>query len=567
MKSVLRKLLLPMAVLLAFALIAASCGNDDDGDGDGGAVSTSDGASDDGASDDGASDDGASDDGSTDDGSTDDGAMGDVPENADLDARLRLIGTTPPPQWDPVLTVATCDAPMLAAVYDVLVRNEPDGSLIPGLAESWEAPDPQTFILHLREGVVFSDGTPFDADAVASHIERAQTNELSTLTSLLEVVDSVEVVDDLTVQLNLNAPRAGVMPSIFNGRAGMVASPTEVENPDYGVDNAVGAGPYLYVSHVPDESATLDKNPTSWDADHVYLAGIDHVGSANEFQIERIKDGEVDFTTMKDSDLALAEAAKADGDDDYIITPTVQYGELFIKASEAPFDDIRVRQALNYAIDRTVIADFVTEGGGAPAYGPIPPGSPAKGVSENAYPYDPQKAMDLLAEAGFAEGLDITVAQIEIPYYTRYAAAMQDMLADVGVNVTLMSVVGAEINKALYERQELDAAFTATLGKSEPGLTLETRYSSSGATNPSGLAPEGFDELLAEAFGSGDDAARSELYAQAEQLLMDEAMAVPLYHNAGLSVFRPGVHNIGRGYTTCETGNFLTPSIWIEKEA
>jgi len=69
---------------------------------------------------------------------------------------------------------------------------------------------------------------------------------------------------------------------------------------------------------------------------------------------------------------------------------------------------------------------------------------------------------------------------------------------------------------------------------------------------------------LAEAFGSADTAVRNGLYAQAEQLLMNEALAVPIYHNSGLSVFRPEVHNIGRGYTTCETGNFLTPSIWIE---
>jgi len=538
MRKVSGRLLMPLVILLTLSMVAAACGDDDGASGD----TTTTVAS----------------------GDTTTTVASGAPENVDLDARLRLIGTTPPPQWDPVLTVARCDAPMLATVYDLLVRNEPDGTLVPGLAESWEAPDPQTFILHLRAGVLFSDGAPFDADAVAAHIERAQTNELSTLTSLLEPIESLDVIDDLTLQLNLNAPRAGVMPSIFNGRAGMVPSPTAVEDSNYGVDNAVGAGPYVYVSHIPDEGATLDRNPTSWNVDEVYLAGIDHVGSADEFQIDRILDGEIDFTTMKDSDLALAEAAAADGSVDFVITPTVQFGELFMKASVPPFDDPLVRQALNHAIDRETIADFVTEGGGAPAFGPIAPGSPAKGITENQYPYDPELALELLAEAGFADGLDITVAQIEIPYYTRYAAAMQDMLADVGVNVTLTSVVGAEINKALYERQELDAAFTATLGSSEAGLTLETRYSSGGATNPSGVAPAGFDDLLAEAFGSADDAERNALYAQAEQLLMDEAMAIPLYHNAGLSVFRPEVHNIGRGYTTCETGNFLTPSIWIE---
>ena len=545
MRKIIRLWSTPLALLLALAMVAASCGGDDTASSNDAATSNKPATSNEPAT-------------------SDEAATSGAPENADLNARLRLIGTNPPPQWDPVLTVARCDAPVLSAVYDVLVRNEPDGTLIPGLAESWESPDPQTFVLHLREGVVFSDGSPFNADAVAAHIERAKTHELSTLTSLLDSIDSVELVDELTLQLNLNAPRAGVMPSIFNGRAGMVPSPTAAENADYGVDNAVGAGPYLYVSHVPDESATLDRNPTSWNVDQVYLAGIDHVGTANEFQIDRIKDGEIDFTTMKDSNLALAEAALASGHVNFIITPTVQYGELFIKASKAPFDDPLVRRALNHAIDRVVIADFVTEGGGAPAFGPIAPDSPAKGVTEDPYPYDPELARELLAEAGYADGLDITVAQIEVPYYTRYAAGVQDMLAEVGVNVTLVSIAGREINKALYERAELDAAFTATLGKSEPGLTLETRYSSSGATNPSGLAPDGFDELLAEAFGSADTAVRNGLYAQAEQLLMNEALAVPIYHNSGLSVFRPEVHNIGRGYTTCETGNFLTPSIWIE---
>ncbi len=219
---------------------------------------------------------------------------------------------------------------------------------------------------------------------------------------------------------------------------------------------------HLYDSHIPDEEAHVSRNPNHWDADNVLLTGFDFLGSASEFQIERIKDGEVDFSTMKDTDLPLAQDAADDGDIEFIITPTVQYGELFIKASVSPYDDIRVRQALNHAINRPVAAEFVTGVPGSESFGPIAPSSPAKGVAENPYPYDPERAKELLAEAGYPDGLTISVAQIE-------------------------------------------------------------------------------------------------------QAIMAEALAVPIYHNSGLSVFRPEVKGIGRGYTTCEEGNFLDP-IYIAKD-
>ncbi|HEX7096189.1 MAG TPA: ABC transporter substrate-binding protein [Acidimicrobiales bacterium] len=524
-----------LAVGAAFLLIATACG--DDGEASGGAGDT------------------AAD-------QTDAGA-------ADTSRRLRLVGTNGPQHMDPVTGVTPCEAEPLRWVYDSLIRIMPDGSFAPGLAESWESPDPNTFVLHLRQGVKFQDGTDFNADAVRQHLERGRSDERSVLAGVLEPIESIETPDEHTVVLHLSEPRAGVLPTLFTDRAGMVPSPAAVADAgeNYGANDAVGAGPYAYDSHVPSGDIHVTAWDGYWDAENRFFAGIDMLGAAEEFQVQRIESGELDYAAMKDAQLAEAEAGKARGTIDFRLSPTTQYAEIYINWAKPPFDDVRVRQALEHAVDRELLVESLTDGSATVAWSPLPADSWAHDPAvEEMYPYDPQRARELLAEAGYPNGVQVTVGMIDNPYYSRLSQAVQDMVRESGFEFELEPVTGNEINNRLYELKDLPVAITAYRGQDDPGLTLENKFSSEGNSNPAGITAAGLDELLDKGAASIDQAERAEFYKQAERIIMEEALSVPLFHNGGLVSFVPELVGVERGYTTCQFALLVGTGVHFERE-
>jgi peptide/nickel transport system substrate-binding protein len=492
----------------------------------------------------------------------------DAPVDADTTRRLRMIGTNGVQQMDPVTGVVPCEAEMLRWVYDTLIRQRPDGELVPGLAESWESPDPMTFVLHLREGVKFQDGTDFNADAVKQHIERAMTLPTSAISGQLSAISSIETPDASTVVLHLSAARAGILPSVFTDRAGMVPSPAAVAagGDTYGANGGIGAGPYAYDSHTPAEDMHVSSWEGYWDSAHRHLAGIDMIGAGTEFQTQRIADGEVDYAAMKDVQLPEAEQAKDAGSVDFKLSPTTQYAEIYVNWTVAPFDNLLVRQALEHALDRELLAESLTEGSATPAHSPLSSDSWAHDSSvESLYPYDPAKAKELLTEAGYPDGVTVTVGQIDNPYYTRLSQAIQDMVKESGFTFELETVTGAEINNRLYQLKDLPVAITAFRGTADPGLTLEQKFSSTGNSNPAATTVEGIDELLAEGASSVDRDVRAEAYRQVEQLVMENALSIPIFHNGGLVAYVPELKGVEKGYTTCQFGDFVSADVYFEQ--
>ncbi|HWL42723.1 MAG TPA: ABC transporter substrate-binding protein [Ilumatobacter sp.] len=492
-----------------------------------------------------------------------DAAPPDVPEH-DPNAVLRVIGYSPPAHLDPVRGVPACEFTHLRMVYDSLVRLGADGLPKPGLAESWEVVDDETFVLHIRPGVIFQDGTPFDAEAVREHLERGKNDPESTIVDNLRVIDEIVVVDDLTLELRLNEPRAGTMTTLFAERAGMVPSAVAVaaSGADYGTTSAVGAGPYAMESLNPGQLLSV----RAWGGDDYWanggrlLAGLDFYPVDDTTGIQRVQSGEIDYMATKDDNIEIVRAAD---DLAYEVAPTNTFAQIFMNFGRPPFDDVRVRQALNHALDRELLTQ-VLSGAGDVAWGPLSPTSWAHNPAiDEMYPYDPDKARELLAEAGYPDGVSFTAAMIDHPYYTRMAQAVQDMLADSGIDVELATVTGAEINNALYVRQEYDAAITAYAGSSDPALTLERKYTSGGSANPSGQTIDGLEDLLAEGARLVDPDERAPIYQEAELLVMENALEVPIYFLGGLSVFDPSVHGIDKGYETCSIGNFIDPPAYI----
>ena len=484
----------------------------------------------------------------------------------DREAWLRLVAANAPQSMDPVREVSPCSISELSLIYDTLIRMGPDGELVPGLASEWASPDPTTLVLTLQEDVTFQNGEPFDAYAVAAHFDRAINHPESAIAGGLGFIDSVEATDDTTVTINLNSERAGVLTSQLTEREGMVPSPTAVEaaGDEYGATSAVGAGPYRYVENIPNDYFKVEAWDGYWDPESQLLAGVEHNGFPEDFQIERIRSGELNYVAVFDQQIQQVEEAAEEGLVEYHVTPVPQVGEIFINYGNAPFDDVLVRRALNHAVDRELMADVVTSGTGTPAWSILPSTSWAHTPAvEEMYPYDPEEARSLLEEAGYPDGLELTVGFVGNPYYQASAEALQAMLSESGFELSLESVPPAEINNALYARQDYDIAVTAFLGHEDPGITLERKYSTDGVNNPSGNAPDGLDELLAAGAAETGIDARAPHYQEALELVMENALAVPLYTNAGVVAHVPEVKGVVRGYTTCQTANYLTPGIHV----
>ena len=283
---------------------------------------------------------------------------------------------------------------------------------IPQLAEKWDASaDARVYTFYLRKGVKFHDGTPFNAAAVKANFDRVRNpdNKLRRYT-LYKVISQIDVIDDSTVRFTLSEP-FGAMIATFAHPAGGINSPTAVQK--YGADygkNPVGTGPYKFQEWVPNDHITLVKNPDYWDknnaakVDKIIVKPVPEDGT----RIAMLQKGDAQFinavpysmaeVVQKDKNLSLAESE------------SVYTFWVAMNTQKKPFSDVRVRQAMNYAINKEAIIKAVLRGHGKPANSPLAPQvwgyTPVK-----TYPYDPAKAKALLAEAGYPNGFKTSPAR------------------------------------------------------------------------------------------------------------------------------------------------------------
>ena len=282
---------------------------------------------------------------------------------------------------------------------------------IPQLAEKWDAsPDARVYTFHLRKGVKFHDGTPFNAAAVKANFDRVRNpeNKLKRYT-LYKIISQIDVIDDSTVRFTLSEP-FGAMIATFAHPAGGINSPAAVEKygKDYG-KNPVGTGPYKFVEWVPNDHITMVKNPDYWDknnaakVDKIIVKPVPEDGT----RIAMLQKGDAQF--INPVPYIQAEVVKGDRNLSLASTEAVYTFWVAMNVQKKPFNDLRVRQAMNYAINKEAIIKAVLRGHGKPADSPLAPRvwgyTPVK-----TYPYDPAKAKALLAEAGYPNGFKTSCA-------------------------------------------------------------------------------------------------------------------------------------------------------------
>ncbi|MFV0309295.1 MAG: ABC transporter substrate-binding protein, partial [Desertimonas sp.] len=293
-------------------------------------------------------------------------------------------------------------------IYAGLTDIDPGGNPIPDLATDWEfiEEDGSPILrMNLREGVAFHDGEPLDAEAVKANLERGKTVEGSTVAPILSSIEEIEVTGIYSVDLVLSTMDVS-LPGAFAHQAGRMLSPASFDDPSMD-QHPVSAGPYRVTDYLPGDRIELERFDAYWNTDAV--AGgpryfVYRIMPDATARYSALQTGQIDAASVTGLQMAEAESA---GLDTYSF-PGLGYYTIWFNSSREQFQDVRVRQAINIAIDREAINQSILQGYGTPTIQPFPEGYIAYNPEfpVDYYAYDPARARDLLAEAGFADGVE-----------------------------------------------------------------------------------------------------------------------------------------------------------------
>jgi len=466
--------------------------------------------------------------------------LGAAPALAQTPEGVLIVGQIAEPKaLDPAAVTAVNDFRILMNVFDGLVRYK-DGTLEvePALATEWTiSEDGTVYTFSLREGVSFHDGTPFDAAAVKFNFDRMLDESHPyhdtgpfPLAFFFSAVESVEVVDPMTVRFTLNGPYAPFLSNLAYP-TGLLVSPASVETHGAEVGrNPSGTGPFKFAEWRSNEAVVVEANPDYWDgAPGLQAVVFRPITDANTRTAEMLAGG-IDLM-VEVPPVALSQFAA----DPYTIHeqagPHVWF--LILNAKEGPFADKRVRQAANYAINKEAIVNDVLEGTAEVAAGPTPPAFAwAYNEALEPYPHDPEKARALIAEAG-AEGAELTF------YVTEGGSGMLDPVAmgtaiqadlnavgfDVKIETYEWNTFLGEVNPGLEGKADMaEMAWMTNDPDTLPFLALRTEaWPDKGGFNSGYYSNPAVDELLEAARVATDQDERARLYKEMQVIVQEDA--------------------------------------------
>ncbi len=432
---------------------------------------------------------------------------------------VRLTMPSEPDSLDPYISDASDTEAVMHNVYEGLVLFDEEGRIVPGLAESWQiSEDGLVYTFHLRDDVTFHNGDHFDSsDAAYSFSLLSGLSTGTPLSSRFGTVTKIETPDEYTLVLYLSEPNAAFLEGT---RIGII--------PDGYTDSArnpVGTGPYKFVEYVPSQRIVLERNDEYYDEER--KASIERA----EFYI--MSDESAIVTALQSGQLDMAQVTGADAEilsRNFTIYSNPQNMVCLFAVNNAiePFNNIKVRQALNYAINKDDIINGAFDGYATrldSAFSPVMAFYYNPDV-ENYYSYDPEKAQAFLAEAGYKDGFSFTVT---VPSnYSAHVSTAQiiaEALKKVGIDMRIQLVEWGTWLEDVYTNGDYEATVIGLTGKLDPYEIL-VRYVSNYRRNFFHYESAEYDDLIARAMVESDENVRADLYKEAEMVLTEDAAAV-----------------------------------------
>lgn len=452
----------------------------------------------------------------------------------DTETFVAAIGGDPD-QLDPHTTTSSFAFTVLENVYDTLVQPGDDLTMEPALAESWEvSEDLLTWTFNLRDGVQFHDGSTLSADDVVASLERIAEEGANAWR--LDMIDEYVVVDDLTVELVLNRVAPNLLEQV-GAFKGLAIAPAAAIEAGTLADEPVGTGPFQYVSFTPGDNVVLERFDDYWGG-AAAISGVEfRVIPDQGTKLTNLETGEVDWIDS----VAPEQIASVEASDDLVLGQVagLDYHYVSLNNQREPFDDVRVRQAIAYAID----IDVVTEAAQFDAATPNETAIPETSFwyhEHTRFGHDPARAEELLEEAGVSDlTIDLMVSS-DFPETVTAAQVLESQLGEVGITVEIRT---EDFSTWLDDQGqgEFDAFLLSWIGNIDPDDFYYAQHHSQGVNNFQGFANEEVDELLDAARVEVDETERKALYDEVAELIVDQASYIYFYNSDIVEAWSPRV--------------------------
>jgi peptide/nickel transport system substrate-binding protein len=462
---------------------------------------------------------------------------------------LRAGMQTDPVGLDPHTTTATATRNMMENVYDTLVTFDPSLHILPSLAASWTvSTDGLTWTFHLRPNVKFHNGRVMTADDVVYSLNRIRDPKTkSPRASDFAPVDTVTAAGPLTVAIRLKQPFSPLLAKL--GLSTNVIVPHEIVERDGDLNKEpVGTGPFRFVGYTPQQRMILVRSGDFWGADATgrrlpYIDRIEFVFYPDAVaRSTALRTGNVDWIEYVPS--SDVQGLRADPNVEVIGGLSANFRGLYINNTVAPFNNVKVRQAMAWAINRKEIVDTALFGvGGVVATGTaIPPGNYYT-LTKNVYDkVDIDRAKRLLAEAGFPNGLDADLYVTSTYDFLRTPAELiQAQLAKIGVRTKIVAADWSVYLPTVFQKH-FTLTILGTSGQTDPDDFLYNNFHTGAGSNFEGYSDAQFDKLVEQGRLVAVESKRRALYEQAQLRLQDTVPMVFLFYSTQYEAVRRNVH-------------------------
>ncbi|MGV0791145.1 ABC transporter substrate-binding protein [Mycolicibacterium sp. XJ1819] len=441
-----------------------------------------------------------------------------------------------PDQLDPHKTTAYFSFEVLENVFDTLVEADANLEMRPALAESWQvSPDELTWTFHLRPGVRFHDGSLLTADDVVYSYRRIIDEQLANVDKFSAVAD-VSAPDPATVVIRVDRPTPNLLTNLGGFKGMAVVSRRNVESGQIAT-HPVGTGPFAFAGQKSGDSITLEANPSYWGGAPKVTGVTFRFISEPSTALSALQAGEVDWTDS----VPPQRVAQLQNDDSIrlAVTPSNDYWYLALNQARAPWNDVRVRQAIAYGIDRDAIVQATSYGTATANQLAIPEANPWH-TDYHRYRHDTDEAQKLLAQAGIDDtDLDMLVTS-EYPETVTAAQIIADNLAALGITVNIRTV---DFATWLDEQNNgnFDMLMMGWLGNIDPDDFYYAQHHTDGTSNAQKFSDPEVDRLLDAARTQTDRPARADLYDRAATLIADQVSYIFLYNPSVIQAWTPAL--------------------------
>ena len=458
-----------------------------------------------------------------------------------------------PPHLDPTSAAAgAIDSVLYSNVFEGLTRFVEDGSVVPGLAESWEiSEDGTVYTFSLRSGVTFHDGTAMDAEDVKFSLDRARAEDSTNAQkALFEGITAVDIVDAGTVKITLDQANGSFLFNMAWGDAVIVA-PESIEAIK---QTPIGTGAFKFSNWTQGDKIELVKNSDYWGTP----------AKLEKVTFKFISDPTAAFAAVMAEDLdaftgfpAPENLPQFDADPRFKLLIGSTEGETILSTNnkQPPFDNVKVRQAVSHAIDRQAIIDGAMFGYGTPIGSHFAPHNPAYVDLTGQSSFDPEKAKALLAEAGLADGFETTLHLPPPSYARRGGEIIAAQLAQVGIKAEIINVEWAQWLETVFRGKDFGLTIVSHTEPMDIGIYARPEYYFQ-YDNPE------FQALMETLNGTTDPAKRSELLVTAQQTIADDAVNGYLFQLAATGVAKTDVMGLWANAPTQATD--MTGVFWAK---